>query len=161
MNLGIIVPNLRSSQLAYYLGKNINQLVEQTNHINPVIFVEQTTLPCISIRSAIMSLNEIWNFNGILMSTTLHNTMLMLKAVIDAQKFYYVWDLEWLRNSKNFLYNMQIFRNPNINLVARSIDHAKIIENYCNRPVSIVLPNINLNGFLQALQEKNNVKSQR
>jgi hypothetical protein len=106
------------------------------------------------MKCAGMNVSEIWSYSGILISTTIDNTILLSKAAINATKLFYVWDLEWLRDKKDYVYNMQAFRNPQIQLMARSKDHAQAIEKYCNRQVSIVLPNFNLGGLVQIFQQE-------
>jgi hypothetical protein len=152
-SFGIILPHLSYTQLAYYTIKQVNQLVTNNVLYDATIFYEQLAMPCTKPACSVMDINEIWSFNGVLISTTIDNTIISSKAVNAAKKFFYVWDLEWLRNKTDYIYNIQAYRANNIQLIARSIDHAKAIENYCNQRVSIVLPHFNLDTLSQVINK--------
>ena len=47
---------------------------------------------------ATMSMSEIWNFNGALISTDVSTSLSMNKCFAPKAKYFYVWDLEWIRN---------------------------------------------------------------
>ena len=90
-----------------------------------------------------MSLNEIWNFNGVLVSTNINTTLALKKCFAPSKKIFYVWDLEWTRpHGHDFLYNIKAFKN--INLIARSDEQAEAIKNYCNIDVSGIVEDFNL-----------------
>ena len=148
-SVGIIVPSFLSSQMVYYSTKYTNVLLSQSNLYDIVFFYEQLAQMHLKPLCACMNISEIWSFSGLLVSTTIHNTILASKAIIPAKKVFYVWDLEWLRpGNQNYLYNIQAYRSPHIELVARSMDHAQVIENYCNRQVKAVIPNFQIDGFI-------------
>lgn len=128
-NLGIILPHLGSSQAAYEAIKLANKVE------NAVIFFEQLMSPCLPINCATMCVNELMSFKGLLITTSISNTMLAhnLTNRNQVQLLFYVWDLEWLRpNKQNYLYNIQAYSVPDF-LVARSEEHIGPITNYCNR----------------------------
>lgn len=148
-SIGVILPDLSSSQLAYYATKNINMLLTTSNKHDAVIFYETLapvhTLP----RCATMNISEIWSFHGTLISTNIDNTLQSIKAINNAKKIFYIWDLEWLRQGKqNYLYNIRAYRSNKVALVARNKDHAKAIEDYCNRKVNGIIDNFQINNFL-------------
>ena len=151
MNVGLILPHVGPSQLAYY---GINQCVIAQEHTPFDYFVcfREEQPPCMPIRLACMNISELYGFNGIVISTDLESSSMMLSAINNTLKFFYVWDLEWLRpNKSNFLSNMNIYRNPNLELIAQSEDHAKAIENYCNRKPKLVVQNLNLTEIINAI----------
>lgn len=148
IKIGIILPDFTPSQLTYYSVKYANALLTQTNQYDIVFFYEQLSPIYIRPFCSTMNISEIWSFDGLLISTTIDNTLLSVKAVNSAIKVFYIWDLEWIRGKQNFLHNLQAFRHPDIILVARSIDHAKVIENYCNKKVNAVIPNFQISSFL-------------
>lgn len=102
-----------------------------------------------------MNISEVFSFNGMLISTNLRNTAIMLKAKTNAKKIFYVWDLEFLRRgNSDFLRNNEIYRHPDIKIVCRSADHAKVLENYSNRKPDAIIPTINLLGIYNEFANK-------
>ena len=60
-----------------------------------------------------------------------------------------------MRNhGKEFESTIQAFSNPEVTLIARSKDHAKAIENYCNRKVEHIVNDFNLEKILRIINEQ-------
>ena len=140
MNIGIILNSLDNNQLAVETILSINSEINNQSKDDYRIFFENINLRVFEPTCAVMNISEIFNYTGILISTTLSNTKLALKTTGDIQRIFYVWDLEWLRREKNYLDNLAVYRNPNIKLVTRSADYAQMIQNYTNRAVDLILP---------------------
>lgn len=130
-SLGLIIPSLVTSQLAFFAIHRLNNISYNTHDIDCVAFVENVDKPCVPNLFSIMEMTQIWNFHGTLISTTLENASFAINATTNAKKIFYIWDLEWLRGKKNFKNNLSILRNPNINLATRSKDYADLTYNYC------------------------------
>ena len=145
LKLGIIIDNLSSSQASYYSIKNINDECQNSAKDDYVIFFEDMTANTLDPHFAIMNSSEVWSFDGILVSTSVSNSMLMLNSVNASKKFFYVWDLEWSRSfGRDYEYGSRAFKNSEIGLIARSNDHAIAIKNYCNRDVCGIVPDFNM-----------------
>lgn len=136
IKVGIILPALYKQQLAYEVFDTIHKVISAK--VDPVVFFEDFSPIFIRPPCATMHISEILNFNGTLISTTLNNTMMSLKAINQAKKIFYIWDLEWIRNNNtinhknNYLYNISIYQNPELELVTRSDSYAKELNNYAN-----------------------------
>jgi hypothetical protein len=143
MNVGIIVPHLGASQLAYLAINQANLWAKNSKH-NMFLFYEDLVRPCVKVDVAAMNLNEIWNFKGLLIATTLSSASYMINAVCPSSKVFYTWDLEFMRKEKDFLRNSAIYRDETIRLYARSKSHQAVLENYSNRKVERVLPNLDI-----------------
>lgn len=150
--IGVILPHLGPSQLAFNVVNQINQLSNFNNNFDFMLFFENLVKPCINPNCAAVNANEIWSFEGILISTNINAAIASAKAVNRARNIFYVWDLEWLRGMTDFPFNMQAYRNPNVELVARSQHHVRAIEDYCNRKVSKVIEDINLIEIVKLCQ---------
>lgn len=144
MNIGIILPNLEMNQLAYETITGINQEILNGSNHDYRIFFENLSVQCVTPLCSIMNLAEIWAFSGLLISTTLDNTIFSLKLSTNVIKAFYIWDLEWIRKEKNYLHNLSILRNPNLLLISRSQDAAIELERYSNRPPNIVSSRLNM-----------------
>ena len=154
--IGFLVNETVSSQKSFNLIKNINEYIEENgNKEDFVVFFENSTSSVLNPKFALMSFNEIWSFHGILIATDASNCMSMQKSFSCSKKFFYVWDLEWMRNhGKEFESTIQAFSNPEVTLLARSKDHAKAIENYCNRKVEHIVNDFNLEKILRIINEQ-------
>jgi hypothetical protein len=155
MNYGIIVPTLDMNQLAYETISIINREIASGSKDDYRIFFEELVPRCIDPACAVMNITEIFSYDGILISTTLDNTKLSLKTLGNIKRYFYVWDLEFLRNRKDYIDNIQIYRNPNIELIARSNDCAKAIKNYCGRTPSMIMPNFSFQEIKKHMETNN------
>ena len=150
--IGIILEDLSASQLSYYVIKNINEYVGSDDY-DFVIFFENSATSILQPDVSIMSINEIWGFDGALISTSISTTLSMINAFAKS-KYFYVWDLEWVRrHGKDFHYLIQAYNNKDVKLIARSKDHALAIENYCNRKVDHVINNFDLKKIVRIINE--------
>ena len=101
-----------------------------------------------------MNTTEVWSFQGHLITTSISTTMTAIKSMSPAEKYFYVWDLEWLRDhGKNFEYNIPAFIDEDISLIARSKTHAMAIKNYCNRDVIGIVEDFNLDQLIGAIEQ--------
>lgn len=142
MNVGIILNNLESSQLNF-LALNQVPMIGSAGH-SPFLFYESISVPCMVPKTACMNISQAYRFDGTLIATNLNQISLISNFLNSGEVIYYVWDLEWLRNKQSFLRNVSALRNDKIVLIARSEDHAKAIENYCNRKPNFVVSNFNI-----------------
>lgn len=125
---GLILPNLRNSQITY-LG--INQC---NAYKNAVVFYMEESPPCVPLNVCTMHVHEIWNFDGTLIATNLNGAELCIKR--GGNHIFYVNELEWLKN-QNYLKNYALYNNPSLKLVTRTDSYVRYIENYCNRRPSV------------------------
>ena len=154
LKIGIIIENLSSSQASYYAIRNINTECDNSVVDDYVIFFEDMTANTLDPRFAVMNSSEIWSFDGVLISTSVSNTMLMINAVNASKKFFYVWDLEWSRSfGRDYEYGSKAYLNKEIGLIARSEDHAMAIKNYSNRKVRGIVPDFNMDKLKEIINE--------
>jgi len=154
--VGFLVNELTASHLAFSLIKNLNDYNNESN-IDTVLFFENASSSIIKPNFSIMAINEIWNFSGALISTDINTTLSLKKCFSPRKKIFYVWDLEWMRNPMGkvweFEKTIQAFSDESIELVARSKDHAKAIENLSNRKVKHVVENFNIENLIGITNE--------
>ena len=151
MNIGIVVPHTGSSQISFYAIKEINSLIENGYKHDVILFFEHLISPIIKPLCGMMCINELMSFRGILINTTIDNTIMACARTCDInnQIIFYVWNLEWMRREKNiYLYNYNAFKNAH-KLIARSENHAKAIENYSNRKVDKILAEFNVEEIIK------------
>ena len=134
MNIGVMIKDFSCSQLPFYAVRNINNRSNKSSEDSYVAF-------------CIMNMTEIWGFEGVLISTSASTALTLIKSVTNSDKYFYVWDLEWLRDPDNYHALLSIYRNPDIKLIARSKTHAKAIRNFCNRDVVGIMDDFSLSDL--------------
>lgn len=144
--VGIILNNLTSSQIAYFAIKEANLYTD----LDISIFYENMALPFIDLKVPMMSVSELWSYNGTVIATSIDTAIMLNKIISNINRVFYVNDIEWIRDKTNFLYNVQAF-DKDIKVFARSNEHAKIIEAYGNVRVVDILPIFNLKKIMGAI----------
>ena len=156
MNFGIIIPSLDTNQLAYEAITNINkEIILNKSKDDFRIFFEELSPRCIDCLCAVMNITELFSYTGTLISTNLNNTQLAIKTIGKINKFFYIWDLEFIRNSRNYTQNVSIYRNSNIKLIARSNEHSIAIKNYCGREPELIMPDLSFKMIKKYLENTN------
>ena len=147
--LGIIISSLDNNQLAFFSILNANLLIQK--EIDCVLFFENTSRPVIKPNVSIMNSSEVWDFCGDVIATTLRSAACLPKLIRARRRIFYLWDLEFLRPyGRNYIPNMELLRNPKIELAARSESHKRAIENYCNKQVSYVIDDCDFSKIMEA-----------
>ena len=137
MNIGIVCNNIGPNQLAYYAIKSGNKFVEKGEH-DLIIFFYELMPECLRPNFAIMNLSEAYNYNGVLIATDLNSASRISEYPGTTNKYFYVWDLEWLRiQQKQYEELATIYNNTKIPLIARSKRHYEILKNLWKEPVGI------------------------
>jgi hypothetical protein len=152
MNIGIVVPHLGSSQISFYAIKEVNRIINAGYPDDITLFFEHLIPSIIPPKCAVMCVNEIMSFKGTLITTTLDTTLMSLARNTRQNNriIFYVWDLEWTRfNHGDYLANYDIFHKAH-KLVARSANHARAIENYCNRKADSIVEWFNVQEIIKA-----------
>ena len=151
--IGFLVDNTMANQLSYNLIKNINDYLQDSND-DLVLFFENSTTSIVPPNFSLMSINEIWSFEGSLFATSVSTSLSIQKSFAPKKKFFYVWDLEWTReHGRDFESTIKAFSNEDIELIARSEDHAKAIENYCNVKVKHIVKDCNVEQLVRISNE--------
>lgn len=136
--LGIFVKSLTSDHLSLAVTQCVNTLVKTTN-IDPVIFREELSHINRRPLCGVMHVHNAWRYNGICISTDISTTKTLISCACPTRKFFLIWNLEWLYQD-NLVYEMMrnVYLSPEVELIARSESHAKIIEKAWRKPKLIV-----------------------
>jgi len=153
--IGLFLPHLGLSQLAFCAIHQVNTLLQKKRNIDIVLFYEDLYQPCINPLCGAMCSSELRNFNGTIISTTLNTTIKTAKTVANFQRhIFYVWDIEWYRPMyKDYLYNLQAYRDPNIDIVLRHPDYKKPFTDYANRDVTTFVDNVDIEHIIGETNE--------
>jgi len=136
LKLGIIVDTLSNYHFGIELTKNLNQLIVNHPEIDVIVFRDDPSLlPTETPKFAIMHIKETWRYDGVLISTNMMTTEVLIKSPCTKHKFFYCWDLEWLYQERpTYSYLQNIYNNPNIPLIARNEEYSKTIQNIWRKP---------------------------
>lgn len=152
--VGVVVDDLSASQLSYHVIKNINNHVEKSD-TDFVAFFQNSTASMLPMHFSSMCINEVWNFDGAVIATSVSTVLSISKTFSPKQKYFYVWDLEWCRTKgREFEYIIQAFNKDDIKLIARSEDYAKAIKNYCNKDVVGIVNNFNIKQLMEIINHE-------
>jgi hypothetical protein len=147
-SVGIIVDNLGASQLSLNVLKETERFANRPDR-DAIVFYKNLVPPYIKPMCCCMDISEIYGFNDILISTDIESAIFAAKSVNNSTRYFYVWDIEWMRKSKNWLSNMIAFLDRDTQLIARSKEHARLIKNYCNRDCVIITNKLNFEEVVQ------------
>jgi hypothetical protein len=149
---GILVKDLSASQLVYTLVRSVNELVQTHKDLDIIIFYENYVLPCMMPQVVTMQLFEAWGFNAPIIATDLSTVSKLINFPGSATKFFYVYDLEWIRyKNKSFHDFVNVYSHPYIDVIARSQSHAKIIEDCWNIKVQHIMDDFENNKLLELI----------
>lgn len=141
--LGIVLNNLGPSQLAYNLIKSGDELVDSQSADLTLFFYEISPV-CGLPLFAIMNLSEAYNYKGIVIATDLNSASRIQEFPGPSKKFYYVWDLEYLRlPQRNYEELCGVYKK--LPLIVRSKQHEHFIGKIWGGNVVGVCENANVN----------------
>lgn len=152
MKLGFGLNNLGASQLAFHFIRSANRMASESIETDVVGFFEAPSSPCILPSFSTMQFAEAWAFDGTLVATSLGIAEKFLRFPCASRRYFYVWDLEWMRNRKRtFRQLASVYRNPSHILIARSDEHANVISKAWNVKVPHVVPECDVGEILRCI----------
>ena len=151
-NFSVLVENSGANQLSFCVIAELNKLTQIRPEIDAILFYENQHKNCIPANFSTMQMSEAWGQTGPIIATSF-STANKLTSFPSEKKFFYVWDLDWIRNSYRYESLSKVYTDASLNLIARSESHKKAIENAFNRKVSYVVSDFNINEILSILEE--------
>ena len=147
--LGILLNNFCHNQLAYQTLKSVANYYNHNGTADITLFQEVPIIPIIQPHTAIMFPNEVYEFDGTLVITNLNHIPVAEKAIGPTKKIFYVWDLEWIyMQQKQYEHLAPLYRNKNFTIVARSLEHARLLRNAWNIEVNHIIQQPKIEDFL-------------
>jgi hypothetical protein len=147
--LGICVTDFGHSQLSYRILKEVNGLMLSRFDTPISIFYENLDRPIGKLLTGYFNMSESWLFNGALVATSHTTANKMMTILGPRQKIYYVQDLDFLNNVVNSDIFYNLFCNSNMEILCRSQNHKKVIENNFNVKVKGVVENFDIKSLLE------------
>lgn len=157
MKIGFLVDNLGASQLSYYLGRNVNNYLEENPSSDIVCYYDSFERNCVNNNFATVNMIEGWNQSGAMIATS-ENTANKLSSFIGTRnKFFYIWDIVYYlkrfsgRKYVDTFTADSIYSNKDLKLICRSKTHAEIIKNNFNREVEYIVDNLNIHQIVEVI----------
>lgn len=152
-NIASLVTDLRLNQNSYCMIKQFNQM--SSNNINPCCFYQNLSIPPIDLNFVLLNSYYLPYWNGHVFATDFQTADLLLNIKGPCKKYFYIFDLEWLRYGLDFKDTTSILTNIELTLVARNWDHAMMIKNYCNIAPKFLLNDWNADQLLEIVKWTN------
>jgi hypothetical protein len=147
--IAAIVDSLSVSQCAHSLINSFNVLSKDNS---VCCFYTNLSPFVVTPNFAVMNVFHASSFHGNIFATNIFGAKVLTEIKSKSRKFLYLWDLEWLRSPMDFKQTVNILNSPNIEVVARSNDHALLIENYTNKTVRHILSDWEPKKILEIIQ---------
>ena len=152
-NFSVLVPNTGANQISFCLINQVNRLFDIRPEIDVMVFYENIHKNCIPANFSAMEISHAFNHKGPMIATTV-STAEKLISFPSEKKFFYVWDLSWVRNSRQlseYEKYKKVYCDESLELIARSKSHKKAIENCFNRKVKHVISDFRIEEILEIL----------
>lgn len=138
MKLGIAVDKLGISQLALVLIDELNKVSKLEQYLDIVVFYHRYDVLLKSPFFGMFQEQLMWGFDGPVIATNLNTMHTLLSCPKPTSKYFYIWDLEWMHHQYDYEFLLSIYCNDQVELIARSEEHAKVIENCWKKPIDIL-----------------------
>jgi len=139
--INFLVEHLGSCQLAYYLIRCGNALAHDGYQV--IAFYDKLSKCVLRPEFPTMQMVESWAQSGITIATSIPTAVDLLDFPGADIKFFYVWDLEWMRGPQRMwgpLYDL--FTHEDLKLIARTNVHAQVIADAFNRQTEYIIENL-------------------
>lgn len=147
-SVSAILEDLSLSQNSYNMIKSFNYL---SNQNNMCCFYHNVSANPVEPLFSVMNIYYLNHFKGHAIATSLQTAKTVINLNSNIKRYLYLWDLEWLREPYDFISVVNVIRNPTLNLIARSTEHAQLIQNYANKKVEYILNDWNPNQLLEII----------
>lgn len=148
LNVAVLINDLSVSQKSFYLIKEFNKCIDYTD-ISVGVFHIRGAVPPVQPLFGCKSVGFLNSYHGTLISTSMEEAEISLRTSNNSKKFLYLWELDWIENPVFFSTAMNILRDDRLQIIARSTQHAAVIDNFCNKGVCGIVDNWNINQLLE------------
>lgn len=133
--LGILIDKAGYSQKFKHIAEELNKL---DSSINAVVFYNESAPIPLQTKFTMMHSLHALNFDGVLMSTDIYTSSIMLNSLRPSKRFFYVWDLEYMYRPFSFGELQSVYNNKKIELIARNEYRARLLARTWKAPHSIM-----------------------
>lgn len=139
--IALLLDNLGPNQLAYLAIRN----AAENKKDDTIFFFVNIAQPLARLRNASMAINELYGYECKAIATDVTTAEILSGVFGPTEKYFYVWDLEFIsyhggEGQKSYSRYKKAYTDPNLKLVARTEEHARIIEQTFGRRVEYIMP---------------------
>lgn len=145
--LGIMVRDLGASELNWRLVRQANTNAEA---LDTIFFYDELLPSPTVLLGASMPSVEAWGYDGPVVATTLSTAKKLANLPAASARLFYAWDLEWLRlAAPPYRALREVYGDERLTLVARTAEHASLLEDLWGRTVAAVVPDADIKTLLE------------
>lgn len=135
--IGIVVDHLGVRQQANLVVEALNNLVNDDSYnISPFLFFKEYAYITQPTLFPVLPVVNLWEFDSPTIAIDLPSAQLSLNYPLLTDRYFYVWDLEWLfLNNKNYRELAEIYTKTK--LISRTKYHADILTQCWQKPTHI------------------------
>lgn len=158
INIAAIIDNLGPSQKSFYLIKEFNKTLSNSNKsaslffdnsdICASVFFKRSAIPVVPVMFSCKNISFLSGYHDIAICTTLDEAQLLLKSDNSANKYLYLWDIEWLAQPYEYDYVCNILLDNRLKIITRSQSHSDVLYNFCNKKSVGIVDNWNLDSLI-------------
>ena len=139
MQLGVLLDSVGSGQKSISTILSLNKVSKYTEEYwDAIVFYLEFNRTLFNPKFALMNMSEIYGFTGVGVATDLKTAEILCRSFGPTKKYFYIWDLEWTLIQHDYERISKIYLNPELELIARSQDHAKEISRCWKEPFAII-----------------------
>lgn len=128
---GVLIESLKNNDLTLSLLNVANNSKKDI-----IVFYQDFGVGPMVPKCAIMQEREVFALNDVVIATSI-KTARTLKNCDALKKYFYIWELEWMKDNIAFSDLAELYLNKDINLIVRSESHKEIVSNVWKEPIVI------------------------
>jgi hypothetical protein len=152
IKLGFLLSNTGETQLSYHVIKNANDYIEHNTDLDVIGFFENTAKPWLIPAFGLMNISEAYSFDGVAVATNLETAARLSRFPSPSLRYFYMWDLEWLRTDLSYETMRDIYRDPRLLPIARTPEYASLFQRCWNRKVHATVDRADINELLTIIR---------
>lgn len=146
--LGITLPHLGGTQVGLEILEAVQNHYADNWTTDISLFHEEVISSAFQFPCAAFPCLDLSSYDGPVIATSLRSAAKLLNCVTIPKKWFYVFDLEWIWGAMEYSEMAAIYRNPKLELIARSDEYADYIKNAFNCKVNAVMTKFEVSPFL-------------
>ncbi len=151
-DLGIVLPSLGHSQVAYDSIESLPELQNRDRTIDVTFFYEDLVPSSKFPPTAVMNFYECWGYSGHVVCTNIQQAYKLSAMYGKFTPYFYVYNFDWLLNHSIYELYYKVCQS-NFKWITRTDAHAQIVENNFNTKPIFNLEQFNLDELHSKLEE--------
>jgi hypothetical protein len=160
IKLGFMIDNLGTNQLANSLINSGNSFLKNNSQSDLIIFRQNIMPNCVQPNFGIMDTAEAYNYDGVVVATSLSTADYLIRCPGPCKKLYYIWDLEWVSHSQKIYEIFEaVYNSTELEIVCRSEEHAHFVNTCWNKRDIKIIEDADVSLFYDYVSVEKPVKT--